>query len=152
MSLTPFSREEMRAFKAQKDAEGHDLKLDFIVKDIYLKTVQYAERNSETLYVLKVGRICTHNGMVHRNVYVPSNIIQNIHRNGDTTIQFDITPEFIVENIEEILKRLRSIFPGCSVDYKKTTVAIDRDGKEYYMSTFDDSIYQLIDVRHSRTD
>jgi hypothetical protein len=89
--------------------------------------------------------------MVHRNVYVPSNIIQNIPTIGDK-IQFDITPEFIVENIEEILKRLRSIFPGCSVDYKKTTVAIGRDGKEYYMSTFDDSIYQLIDVRHSRTD
>lgn len=150
MSLTPFSREEMRAFKAQKDADGHALKLETIIKDVYLKTVQYAERNSDTFYALKMWRICTQNAMQCRDVYVPSNTLQNIH-NGDT-IRFSITPEFIVENIEEILTRLRTLFPGCSVKYKKITFAIGRDGKEYDISTIDTSLYQLVDLRHSKTE
>ena len=151
MSLTPFSREKMRAFKAQKDAEGHALKLETIIKDVYLKTVQYAERNSDTFYALKVGSICCQNAMLCRDVYVPSNTLQNIPTLGDK-IRFDITPEYIVENIEEILARLRTLFPGCTVEYKKVTVAIGRDGKEYDISTIDTSLYQLVDLRHSKTE
>jgi len=151
MSLTPFSRENMRYLKEQKDAEGHALKLETIIKDIYLKTVQYAERNSDTFYALKMSSICCQNGIICRNVFVPSNTIQNIDRNGDT-IRFEITQEFIVENIEEILTRLRSLFPDCSIEYKKVSMARGRDGKEYDISALDDKMRPFIDTDQARTE
>ena len=50
MSLTPFSRETMRDFKAQKDKETHQRAIETVVKEIYVETVRFAELKSETTY------------------------------------------------------------------------------------------------------
>ena len=54
MSLTPFSRANMRLLKEQKDEEGHQRKLEQVVKNIYTDTLCFAERNTETIYLFRI--------------------------------------------------------------------------------------------------
>ena len=109
MSLTPFSRENMRTLKSQKDEEGHQRKLEDVVRNIYASAVSFAERTAEITY-----RFAIQNGY-QQNVSIPSTIPSNHYQ----SIQFQITKEFIVGNMDEILTRLRRLFPDCSVEYKK---------------------------------
>ena len=55
MSLTPFSRENMRDLKAQKDEEAHIMKINSVVKQLYEETVRFAERNEETVYKINIS-------------------------------------------------------------------------------------------------
>jgi hypothetical protein len=141
MSLTPFSRENMRTLKSQKDEEGHQRKLEEIVRNIYASAVSFAERTAETTY-----RFAIQNGY-QQNVSIPSTIPSNHYQ----SIQFQITKEFIIGNMDEILTRLRSIFPDCSVEYKKVSMARGRDGKEYDISNLDEKLRPFIDVSRAQT-
>jgi hypothetical protein len=71
---------------------------------------------------------------------------------GPVRHQGYVSDPFYIENMVDILDGLRTLFPGCSVKYKKITFAIGRDGKEYDISTIDTSLYQLVDLRHSKTE
>jgi len=138
MSLEPFSRENMRSLKAQKDHEGHQRKLEEFVRNIYATAVSFAERTAETTY-----RFPIQNGY-HQNVSIPSTIPSNhLH------ILLQITKEFIVGNMDEILTRLRILFPDCSVEYKK--MSRGRDGKEYDISNLDEKLRQFIDTTCAQT-
>jgi hypothetical protein len=142
MSLTPFSRESLRLLKGQKDEEGQERRLEKITKEIYTNTVQFAERKSETSYRHSV----THN---YNPVNIPSTILTLAH--DPYSIQFPITKEFIVRNMDEILTRLRSLFPDCSVEYKKVSMAMGRDGKEYDISSLDEKLRPFIDTSRAQT-
>jgi hypothetical protein len=140
MSLEPFSRENMRSLKSQKDEEGHQRKLEEFVRNIYATAVYFAERNTETSY-----RFAIQNGY-QQNVSIPSTIPSNhLH------ILLQITKEFIVANMDEILTRLRSLFPDCSVEYKKVSMARGRDGKDYDISNLDEKLRQFIDTTCAQT-
>jgi len=141
MSLTPFSRENMRTLKLQKDKEGYQRKLEEIVRNIYASTVSFAERTAETTY-----RFAIQNGY-QQNVSIPSTIPSNHYQ----SIQFQITKEFIIENMDEILTRLHSLFPDCSVEYKKVSMAMGRDGKEYDISNLDEKLRPFIDISRAQT-
>ena len=141
MPLEPFSRENMRALKAQKDEEGHQRKLEQVVGNIYTSAVSFAERNAETIY-----RFAFHNGyqnLVNIPSTIPSNHLQ--------PIPFQINKEYIVKHTDEILSRLRSLFPECSVEYKKVSMAMGRDGKEYDISNLDDKLRPFIDTARAQT-
>lgn len=140
MSLTPFSRETMRTLKSQKDEEGHQRKLEEVVRNIYASAVSFAERNPQTTY-----RFAIQNGY-QQNVSIPSTIPSNhLH------ILLQITKEFIVGNMDEILTRLRSLFPECSVEYKKVSMARGRDGKDYDISNLDEKLRPFIDTTRAQT-
>ena len=141
MSLTPFSRESLRLLNGQKDEEGRERRLEKIIKEIYTNTVQFAERNSETVY--RYSLINNYNP-----VSIPSIIPSANHFHS---IQLPITKEFIVGNMDEILTRLRSVFPDCSVEYKKVSMAMGRDGKEYDISSLDDKLRAFIDTTRAQT-
>ena len=141
MSLTPFSRESLRFLKEQKDEEGHQRKLEQITKEIYTNAVQFAEKKSETIY----RYILTNN---YNPVNIPSTIPSTHHLHS---IQFPITKEFIVGNMDEILSRLRSLFPDCSVEYNKVALAMVWDGKEYDISSLDDKLRPFIDISRAQT-
>ena len=113
MPLEPFSRENMRTLKAQKDEEGHQRKLEEVVRNIYMSAVCFAERNTETSY-----RFSFLNGYQNM-VNIPSSIPSN---HSLQSIPFQINKDFIVGNMDEILIRLRNLFPGCSVEYKEYVV------------------------------
>jgi hypothetical protein len=140
MSLTPFSREKMRAFKANKDEEAHILKIHSIVKQLYEETVRFAERNEETIYKINMSN----RGYYH--IKLPSNSNSSYHHD------LHIPMEYVREHMEEILTHLRNLFPDCVVEYKKVTLARSRDGKEYDVTTMDDKLRAFIDVRQSRTE
>ena len=140
MALTPFSRENMRTLKSQKDDEGHQRKLEEVVRNIYASSVSFAERNAEKTY-----RLAIQNGY-QANVSIPSTIPSNhLH------ILLQITKEFIVGNMEEILTRLRILFPECSVEYKKVSMARGRDGKDYDISNLDEKLRPFIDTTRAQT-
>ena len=146
MSLTPFSRENMRTLKAQKDEEGHQRRLEEVVKNIYSSVVCFAERNTETIYRFRI-QIGNYN-----SVHIPSCIpYSNIQLNSLQSIPFHINKDFIVGNMDEILNRLRNIFPGCSVEYKKVSMARGRDGKDYDISNLDEKLRPFIDTARAET-
>jgi len=138
MSLTPFSRENMRTLKSQKDEEGHQRKLETIVKDIYTNTVRFAEVSDNTRY----NRFLLGNN--YSSVHVPSILTHS-------GLNYQITKEFILGNIDEILTRLRILFPECSVEYKKVSMAMGRDGKEYDISNLDEKLRPFIDTSRAQT-
>jgi hypothetical protein len=133
----------------QKDEEGHALKIDAIVKHIYTEAVHFAERKAETAYKF----CCTVNSCASASLglgYLPSSVIAQTHRLESHRLSFNV--EYVVKNMPEILMRLESLFPGCSVEYKKVSFARGTDGKEYDISTLDDKIRPFIDTRQTRTD
>jgi len=138
MSLTPFSRENMRTLKSQKDEEGHQRKLETIVKDIYTNTVRFAEVSDNTTY----NRFLLGNN--YSSVHVPSILTHS-------GLNYQITKEFILGNMDEILTRLRILFPECSVEYKKVSMAMGRDGKEYDISNLDEKLRPFIDTSRAQT-
>jgi hypothetical protein len=141
MPLEPFSRANMRSLKEQKDEEGHQRKLEEVVRNIYTSVVSFAERNTETTYSFAIQ-----NGY-QLNVSIPSTIPSNHYQ----CIPFQITKEYIVKNMDEILMRLLSLFPDCSVEYKKVSMAMGRDGKEYDISNLDEKLRPFIDTTRAQT-
>jgi len=139
MSLEPFSRENMRSLKSQKDDEGHQRRLEEVVRNIYTSVVSFAERNTETSYRFAIQNGC------QSLVSIPSTIPSNHH----LYIPFQINKDYIVANMDEILTRLRSLFPDCSVEYKK--MSRGRDGKEYDISNLDEKLRQFIDTTCAQT-
>ena len=148
MSLTPFSRENMRAFKAQKDKEGHNMMIESIVKKIYVEAVRFAEQKSETVYRFQMTfQTC------QGSVELPSNTTQfhtQLYGVSRNSVQYN--HEWVVLNMEEILKLLRTVFPDCSVEYKKVSMVRGRDGKDYDITTIDNILRSFIDVRQARTE
>lgn len=141
MPLEPFSRANMRSLKSQKDEEGHQRRLEELVRNIYTSAVSFAERNAETRYTFCFPN--TYQSLVNIPSTIPSNHYQ--------CIPFQITKEYIVKNMDEILMRLRSLFPDCSVEYKKVSMAMGRDGKEYDISNLDEKLRPFIDTTRAQT-
>jgi len=141
--MLSFSRETMRALKAQKDEEIKNMKIDFIIKQIHSGAVQSAETNTETIYKYMIDT--NYNANHFGGINVPSNCPSK------QSIWSQINKENVVENMEEILNRLRGLFPDCVVEYKKVSLARGRDGKEYDISTLDDKVRPFIDTSCART-
>lgn len=141
MALIPFSRETMRSLKAQKDDEINVMKIDYVVNQIYCTAVHLAETKADTMYRFII--VAGNNN--YGTITIPSSLPSNAHRH---TLQ--IISENIVTNMEEILARLRSLFPGCLVEYKKVSMATGRDGKEYDISALDDKVRPFIDTSRAR--
>jgi hypothetical protein len=145
MSLTPFSRENMRLLKAQMDKEINDMKIDSAVKHLYRDAIRFAETNEDTIYRYDLNMIN------HYDNYIipPSNVEKYITYHN----KIHISKKDVLENMEEILRRLRTLFPGCFIKYKKKSMVKGRDGKEYDISETDDKLLiQLFDTRHVRID
>ena len=139
MSLTPFSRESMRALKAAKDEETHIMIINSVVKQLYEETVRFAELTRETFY--KINMI----NKSYNCIKLPSN------SNSSYLHGLPIPRGYVTEHMEEILTHLRSLFPDCSVEYKKVTLARGIDGKEYDISTADNTILPFIHMHQTTT-
>lgn len=140
MSLTSFSRENMRALKTQKDEEGYQRRLEEVVRNIYTSVVCFAEKTTETIYRHRIQ-----NGY-QNSIHIPSTIPSNLY-----TIPFQINKDFIVGNMDAILARLRLLFPDCSVEYKKVSMARGKDGKDYDISNLDEKLRPFIDTARTET-
>ena len=140
MSLTPFSRENMRALKGGKDEEAHIMKINSVVKQLYEETVRFAEINEETQYKINMINKC------YNSIKLPSNSNSLYNHN------LQITTEYVREHMEEILTHLRRLFPDCSIEYKKVSMVRGRDGREYDVTTMDSILKSFVDMRMARTE
>jgi hypothetical protein len=141
----------MRALKSQKDEEGYQRRLEEVVKNIYTSVVCFAEKTTETIYRFRIQ-----NGN-YNSIHIPSTIPSNLHTipscipSNLYTIPFHINKDFIVGNMDAILARLRLLFPDCSVEYKKVSMARGRDGKDYDISNLDEKLRPFIDTARAET-
>ena len=71
--------------------------------------------------------------------------------NSDTVFKYNIANQNVIDCIDEILRRLRILFPDSRVEYKKIIRARGRDGKDYDLSIIDDTLKQFIGLRHAST-
>ena len=129
MSYAPVTREEMRSLKAKNDAKIKNMQIDMIVSMIYRAAISFATTNSDTIYRW------------------PYNNQQTVACITDNLQNHYITYKTLLENMEEILKRLQVLFPESLIENKKVTMARGRDGKDYDISTLDDKLLPFIDMR-----
>ena len=71
--------------------------------------------------------------------------------NSDTIFKYNIANQNVIDCMDEILRRLRILFPDSLVEYKKISMARGRDGKDYDLSKIDDKVRQFIDIRLATT-
>jgi hypothetical protein len=107
MSHTPISRESMRCLKAKRLEEDRIHELNHIIDQIYRKAVNIANNTDDSKYLHMLP-------MLGKNSY-----------------------EFHKTNMAEIISRVKSLFPDCSVEHKMLTTVTARDGKKYEISKVD---------------
>lgn len=130
MSYTPLSREYLRSLKAKQDEERKEKKIVDFVQTIYESSVNFAKTNSDTVFKYNISS------------YFP--MISNANPNV-------VRHENIIEYMDEILRRLRILFPDSRVEFKKISIVRGRDGKDYDLSIIDDTLKQFIDIRLATT-
>lgn len=121
MSLVPVSRDRLRMMKIEEDEKKRQEEVNRIVGMIYGSVIGSAKSKSDTFYQYPI----------------PSSQVRHTHQ-----IIYD---EFFMKNLDEVLDRLRSLFPDCSVD--KKTLSRGNDGKMYDISKMDTSFLPF--VNHS---
>lgn len=121
------SRAMMQSLNAQNNSEPalqeEKIRLDKIkqiVDSIYYSAVEFAGTSTEISFKYEIPRI--------RYRYHDSN------RGSDP---------FYLNNMQDILNRLQTLFPDCSVTH--ALMARGRDGKIYDLSKMDDTVIPFID-------
>ncbi len=130
MSYTPLSREYLRSLKTKQDEESKEKKIVGFVQTIYESSVNFAKTNSDTIFKYNIS----------------SYFHMILHRNPNM-----VTHDNVIEYMDEILRRLRILFPDSRVEYKKISIVRGRDGKDYDLSIIDDTVRQFIDIRLATT-
>jgi len=129
MSCKPVSREEMRALKAKNDEKIKNMQIHMIVSMVYNAAVNSATTNSDRIYRW------------------PYNNQQTF---GCVSGHY-ITYQTLLDNMEEILKRLQVLFPDSLIENKKVSMARGVNGKDYDISTLDDKDLPFVDMRGRTT-
>lgn len=129
MSCKPVSREEMQRLKAKNDEKIKNMQIDMIVSMVYAAAVNSATTNSDRIYRW------------------PYNNQQTF---GCVSGHY-ITYQTLQENMEEILKRLQSLFPDSLIENKKVSMARGSDGKDYDISTLHEKDLPFVDMRGRTT-
>ena len=117
MSLIPISREEMRGMKTKADEEMRTRLIEQIVLEIYSPAVRQAQTTSDTSYTYPLTNTMYHNHGLHPSTAVKA-------------------------NIPEILRRLRELFPGCTVSH--TEFAKGQDGRLYDISIMEEKVLAFV--------
>jgi len=125
MSCKPVSREEMRSLKAKNDERIKNMQIDTIVSMIYTAAVSSATTKTDCIFRWPYSNQQTFG-------YVSGH---------------HITYQVLLDNMEEILKRLQGLFPDSLVETKKVSMARGRDGKDYDISTLDEELLSFVDIR-----
>ena len=134
MSLLPISRDTMLSLKALKDEEirqkaeaERQRQISRIVSNIYSGAKNIAETTTQTSLSYKICLNST--AMIIRSGYRES-------------AQTDY--EFLMRNMDEVLRHLKDLFPGCVVEHRGQTFARGQDGKEYDVATLDVSLLPFL--------
>lgn len=134
MSLTPVSRESMRAYRAKnleeariKLEETHKKRINNIVTEIYNGAINTANKTDDSRYLYKLPQaVNTPPLVVYGKLYSQS--------------QNEVPIDFYRTNLVEIINDVKILFPDCSVEHKTVTMVTGRDGKLYDISKIDENI------------
>ena len=120
MSHTPVTRESMRGLKAKRLDEDRIHQINHIVDQIYGKAVHIATNTDDSRYLHMLP-------MLGRDTY-----------------------EFHKTNMAEIISRVKSLFPDCSVEHKILKTITAKNGKKYDISKIYDS--HISDIKERSTE
>ncbi len=123
MAMTPISRDTLRQMKVVEDERKKAEQLDRIISIIYKEVKDTAKIKGDTNYFHAIPII--------------SQVRATMKYNYDV---------FYTANMEEILERIKALFPDSLVN--KKTLSMGRDGKMYDLSKVDTSLLAFVD--HSR--
>ena len=124
MDLKPMSRESMSALKAAADVEKRAAQVTKLIAMFYEHAIRKARTSTETSIKL--------NGYVE------------FHDS-----EYSQKPIKLTENDKlDILNGLRTLFPGCLVEYQ--TLVQGKDGKMYDFSKMDKTMLQFINNQQTR--
>jgi hypothetical protein len=83
-----------------------------------------------------------------RQIY--NNATQIADSTSETVYRFDArqtnVQHILMANMDEIINSLRTLFPGCLVEYKSITTVTGNDGKQYDLSTLDEKLRPFINM------
>ncbi len=124
--MTPISRDTLRQMKVVEDERKKAEQLDRIISIIYKEVKDTAKIKGDTNYSHAIP------------------IISQIRDfRGTMKYNYDV---FYTMNMEEILERIKALFPDCLVN--KKTLSMGRDGKMYDISSLCSTVAAFVD--HSR--
>jgi hypothetical protein len=119
-ALTPMSRDEMRSLKDKTDEEIRLRQVEQCVEKMYTCAINSARTSTNTQW--------------RAEFY-----------NGQGSQALD--GKFIITNIDDVLRGLRSLFPDCSVEFKCVSVAMGPDRKMHDISNLDENIVMFLGNR-----
>jgi hypothetical protein len=125
--MEPLSREYLRRLKAQTDEKNRIFFIDQQVQQIYLKVKQTAETTTNTSFKQEVPNI-------NLKVYEQ-------HKQQTGTIH---PHQYFRDNIEDIINKLKEIFPDSSVEFKR--LSRGQDGKMYDIKDIDEKMKPFINI------
>ena len=138
MSLpTPMSRTMMQELKANKDEEARQQKIKNIIHTIYNGAYTYAKNGQATSYNYPIPLA---NTQAHLTSSIPCLSRPDIRFPAPYKKSSD---PFYIENMTDILSRLQSLFPECSISH--SIMAKAKDGKLYDVAKLDDAVLPFVD-------
>jgi hypothetical protein len=111
-----FNRATLQSLRAIKIAEDYEKVISYFIDQIKVAVVEKAKNTDETVYTYD-----------YMNQSAQRMFIPGSHTN-----------DIIIDNLEEVLLRLRQVFDGCVVSYTECQRA--RDGRYYDPSTIPESL------------
>ena len=135
--LTPMSRANMQNLKAEKDEEARQKQIKDIVSHIYIGAYTCAKNGQGTSYNYPIPIVNT-----------PAHLTPNVPCLSRPGISFPApykkcSDPFHLENMSDILIKLHSLFPECSISH--SIMAKGTDGKLYDISKLDDTALAFVD-------
>jgi len=118
------SREELRGLKGKTDENIHTEHINYLVSYFHTKVIEKAKTSTETSIQLQ-GYVDFHDPEV-----------------GHLLIKFTENDKL------DLLNGLRTLFPGCLVEYQ--TLVQGKDGKMYDFSKMDKTMLQFINNQQTR--
>lgn len=126
MALIPISRDTLRSMKAEEDEMKRMAEVNRVLSIIYREVVESAKSKDDTSY----------------NYTIPvRGVVKATHQ-----MLYD---EFFMKNMDEILVRLRSLFPECTVEQK--TLSRGNDGKMYEISKMDSTLLPFVNHNYDQS-
>ena len=145
-SLTPLSRETMLQLKAQKDEEIRQKaeaerkeRILKIVTEIYEKAKRVAEESTTTRYAHKLPGVWFR-GSALLGGAAPSIVLPLPVKSDKISSESLNDCKMYMDNMEEILAYLRSLFPGCVVEQQLGSFVKGRHGEELDVTTVDKAL------------
>jgi hypothetical protein len=141
MEIVPITKESLRGLYAATQEEARQKKISEIVHGIYGRILATSKSSAVTVYKHDCKSLKTHSGMeVERCIGCD----QHHSMRGRPVYHIHTLDPFYEANMEDILARLRLIFPDSSVQYKRITTGAD--GTVVNLSTLDPSLRSLIKI------